>query len=213
MIKLKNILLEIENVGFEYAYHAGPNKLSAKFIQFDKGAMGFHVGTLNQAEWVAAGKTGKSNYRNPLPISKFKVFHELPNGLDLIPVDIDMAWEHADILLIELIHNGFFGGNLDYIHNLIDSWNDVDEEKIKELHELVDIARSRRGDENFFARDAFEEMSLDPSVYKNREKLSQIRNLIVTKEHIGALEYPNSVEGTESGYSICILDKSMIEDA
>jgi hypothetical protein len=206
MIKLKDILLEIKNNNFEYAYHAGPRKINVKDIVFDISSLGFHVGTLNQAQWIASGKHKKGFN---LPISKYKVFDFVGN-LDKEEVPHDMAWEHADILLVEFVHDGIF--NESDAHILVNLWNDLDDYSIEELHKIINIANRNFGNENFNSMDSFDGVNLNPDVYKNKEKLSQIRKLLVEEYDIGAIEYTNEVEGNLSDKSICILDKSMIQD-
>lgn len=204
----KDLLLEIKNGNFEYAYHAGPHKLTVSNIIFDRQSLGFHVGTMDQSQWVSLSKNGAKQV-DRFSISKFKVF-EFVGNLYMVTFEHDMAWEHADILLVELLH----AGEIDTkdAHNLIESWYDVSDENINELHILIDKAYNNFGNKNFNPMDSFDGVSLNPDVYKNKEKLSQIRKLLV-KYDIGAIKYKNEVEGTKLEYSICILDKSIIIDA
>lgn len=212
MIKLKNILLEMTDKNFEYAYHSGPRKITKKNIIFDISSLGFHVGTMDQAQWVSSGKTGKGVVKNGLPISKFKVF-EVVGNLYMTTIEHDMAWEHADVLLVELVHEGEI--NVEDAHKIIDSWDnlDLEPEQIDELHRLVNRASRAFGNLNFNPMDEFQEINLSSFVYKNHEKLSQIRKLLVNQYNIGAIKYKNEVEGNQRGYSICVLDESMIQDA
>jgi hypothetical protein len=126
----------------------------------------------------------------------------------------DMAWEHADILLVEFIHEGML--NPTDAHSLVDSWidelNTLAEERIEELHNLINKADRRSGDDSFSAMDAFDTTYLWPDVYKNSGKLSQIRQLLINQGY-GAIQYVNEVESkNKSETSICVLDHSMIQD-
>lgn len=205
MIKLKDILFEITQTNFVYAYHAGPRKIKVDDIVFDIQSLGFHVGTLNQAQWVASGKHKKGSN---LPISKYKVFDSV-GYLYKEEVNHDMAWEHADILLIELVHDGLL--NSKDAHDIAELWDDLDVDRIEELHTLIDRADRNYGNSNFYPMDAFETISLNSDVYKNSEKLSFIRHALVEQGY-GAIEYKNEVEGNLTDKSICILDKSIIQD-
>lgn len=205
MIKLKDILLEIAQENFVYAYHAGPRKLKVNDIVFDRGAMGFHVGTIDQAKWVASGKHKKGSN---LPISKYKVFDSV-GYLYKEEIPHDMAWEHADILLVELVHDGLL--NYTDAHDIVNLWDDLAVDRIEELHLLIDRAHRNYGNSNFYPMDAFDTISLSSDVYKNREKLSLIRHALVEQGY-GAIEYKNEVEGNLTDKSICILDKSIIQD-
>lgn len=204
MIKLKDILLEIENSNFEYAYHAGPFKLTVNMIQFDKGAMGFHVGTFDQAEWVRT----KTKHGFGGKISKFKVYHTT-NNLYMDTIETDMAWEHADLLLLELLTAGMINDS-DAVA-LADKWNINDYDFYEGNYYLYLNKASRMFGREYFPADDIG-YNLTSEFYKNKEKLSDIRQMLI--EHgYGAIKYQNNVEGTKSDKSICILDKSMIEDA
>lgn len=197
MIKLRNLLKEI------LAYHAGPRKLNPNNIQFDLGALGFHVGTIDQAEYVASGKTKKGKN---LPISTFEVLDSV-DGLYMDDVQTDMPWEHADLLIIEFVHLGMI--NDTDAHTAVNSWHDVSSELRNEIHQAIDKAKRFFDRKNFYAGDEIG-YNLFSSVYKNRQKLEQIRHILIN-QGIGAIAYPNEVEGNKLGeYSIVVLDKRMI---
>lgn len=200
----KHLLVENDS-DYVIAYHSGPYQLDVSDIQFDLQSLGFHVGTQEQAEYVASGKTKKGR---GLPISKFKVFESV-GKLYMTTIEHDMAWEHADVLLVEFVHDGELHGK--DAHQIVDLWDDLSSEQIDELHTLIDMASRNWGNSNFYPMDKFDAISLRPDVYKNREKLSFIRHALV-EQGIGAIKYKNEVEGNRNEYSICILDKSMIVD-
>jgi hypothetical protein len=184
-------------------YHAGPAKLSADSVQFDKGAIGFHTGNRDQADYVASGKTGKKNG----VVSELSLQDRSDGGqLQTESVTTDMPWEQPDALLAELVHQGLI--NQDEAITMVGMWDISDDHKNAAM-EAIEKAARMSGNPDFATVDeTIGEFYTNPDTYRNREKLSQVRELLV-ESGIGAIRYPNDVEGTEPGESTAVLDKRM----
>ena len=195
-------------------YHAGTKPITPDSIKMDMGAIGFHIGTKDQAEWVSSGKTGKDRVTH---ISGFKLKRKYANfeHSDVIgEIDGDASWEHPDILLPEMVNAGIIGA--DDAINLADSWlrdSEITKNHHKALVDSIKKAEKSLNDGSEFSP-ADEEVwsySLNPSTYKNKEKLGEVRELIIGNGTI-AIYYKNNAEGSESGNSFVILDKSALDD-
>jgi hypothetical protein len=184
-------------------FHAGPSKFTPESVQFDKGAIGFHAGTRDQAEFVASGKTGKKQGT----ISEFSVQETSDDGqLQTETVTTDMPWEQPDALLAELVHQGLI--NPDEATTLVGTWDISDEHKNAAMAAIGKAARMFGNPEFATLDEPIGEFYTNPGTYRNREKLDQVRELLI-ESGVGAIRYPNDVEGTEPGESVAVLDKRM----
>ena len=180
-------------------YHAGPSVLTPEKVRFDRGAMGFHVGARTQAEWVSkeAIKDQMSSFSVKDSTDKFYTEE----------VDTDMSWEHADALLVELVSKGLI--NKEDALELAETWDDLSNAHEKAL--MADLNRVQFEDGYVGLDGNVGEFMLQSPTYKNREKLSQIRELLKTRA-IGAINYINEVEGVGGdSQAVAILDSSMLE--
>jgi hypothetical protein len=182
-------------------YHAGPKKLKPSDIKFDLGALGFHVGTLSQATDFSTGNA--SRVKNA-PISKFKL-----NDDAIIELDSDMAWEHPDLLLLDFVNNNIISAG--DAHKLATLWgmdtNDFysSDESTNITHAKID--KANRSMTDFYSGDEYD-YNLSPEFYKNREKLGQLRAVLIKR--FNGFKYPNDVEGDLGEYSYCILNPKML---
>lgn len=186
-------------------FHAGPNAVSAAQVKTIGSGLGFHVGNKGQADWVAAGKTGKSKGG---VVSQFKVLESSPDGtLVKETVENDMSWEHPDALIAELVHEGVI--NHESALRMVEKW-ELDAAH-KEALSLAIIKANRKFGRDFAVVDeGLGEFMLSRQSYKDKAKLADVAELLKVYG-IGALEYKNDVEG--AGTSIAVLDKSMLLDA
>ena len=183
-------------------YHAGPRKLKPSDIKCDLGALGFHVGTLSQATDFSTGNA--SRVKNA-PISKFKL-----NDDTIIELDSDMPWEHPDLLLLDFVNDHIISAS--DAHKLATLWgmdtNDFysSDESTNITHAKIDQAnRSMKPD--FYSGDEYG-YNFSPDFYKNREKLGQLRAVLI--ESFNGFKYPNDVEGDLGEYSYCILNPKVL---
>jgi hypothetical protein len=161
--------------------------------------MGFHVGARTQAEWVSKEAIKDQMSSFAVKDSTDKFYTE--------DVDTDMSWEHADALLVELVSKGLI--NKEDAIELADTWDDLSNAHEKAL--MADLNRVQFEDEYVGLDGNVGEFMLQSPTYKNREKLSQIRELLKTYA-IGAINYVNEVEGVGGdSQAVAILDSSMLE--
>jgi hypothetical protein len=180
-------------------YHAGPSVLTPETVRFDRGAMGFHVGARTQAEWVSKEAIKDQMSSFAVKDSTDKFYTE--------DVDTDMSWEHADALLVELVSKGLI--NKEEALELAETWDDLSSAHEKAL--MADLNRVQFEDGYVGLDGNVGEFMLQSPTYKNREKLSQIRELLKTYA-IGAINYVNEVEGVGGdSQAVAILDSSMLE--
>ncbi len=180
-------------------YHAGPSVLTPETVRFDRGAMGFHVGARTQAEWVSKEAIKDQMSSFAVKDSTDKFYTE--------DVDTDMSWEHADALLVELVSKGLI--NKEDAIELAETWDDLSSAHEKAL--MADLNRVQFEDEYVGLDGNVGEFMLQSPTYKNREKLSQIRELLKTYA-IGAINYVNEVEGVGGdSQAVAILDSTMLE--
>jgi hypothetical protein len=93
-----------------------------------------------------------------------------------------------------------------------DDWQ-INEDDFYEgkFYRYIDKA-SRMFDRNYTSSDDVG-ANLSSEYYENTDKLSQIREVLVREYAIGAIIYKNDVESsTPNATSVCILDKSLIQD-
>ena len=187
-------------------YHSGPKKITIDNVNFDMGAMGFHVGTADQANFRTIGNKNSK-------MSMFEIYTTTPDGkLSIHDINRDMPWEHADGLIIELVLLGIIDKT--EALNLLHSWNDLYSDHVELIEDLIEQAyiifdedNTRKLEEFNSAEEIPNELFLSSDTYKNKKKLNDIRLLLI-KNRTGAIKYPNEVEG--EGYSFVILDKRMI---
>jgi hypothetical protein len=117
-----------------------------------------------------------------------------------------MSWEHADALLVELVSKGLI--NKEDAIELAETWDDLSSAHEKAL--MADLNRVQFEDEYVGLDGNVGEFMLQSPTYKNREKLSQIRELLKTYA-IGAINYVNEVEGVGGdSQAVAILDSTML---
>lgn len=184
-------------------YHSGPQTIDANDVKFDLGAIGFHVGTDDQANFRTLSLKNKKT-------SKFEIYqHSVDGKLEIAETDMDMAWEHADALLLELLKENLIWPEDAY--TILKSWYDeMDSTHFELINDFINFIEN--GSEREINRfEPTEEISRDfllsRETYKNKKKLNDIRNLLISKG-IGGIKYKNEVEG--EGYSFVIFDKRMI---
>ena len=184
-------------------YHSGPQTIDVNNVKFDLGAIGFHVGTADQANF-------RTHSLNDKKTSNFEIYQTSVDGkLEIAETDMDMAWEHADALLLELLKENFIWPEDAYA--LLNSWNnEMDSDHFDVINDFINfIENSNEREINKF--EPIEEISreflLSRDTYKNKKKLNDIRIFLLNKG-IGGIKYKNEVEG--DGYSFVIFDKRMI---
>jgi hypothetical protein len=184
-------------------YHSGPQKIDVNNVKFDLGAIGFHVGTAEQADF-------RTHLLKDKKTSNFEIYQTSVDGkLEIAETDMDMAWEHADALLLELLKENIIWPEDAYA--LLNSWNDeMDPDHFDVINDfIIFIENASEREINRFqpTEEIDHDFLLSTDTYKNRKKLSDIRNLLISKG-IGGIKYKNEVEG--EGYSFVIFDKRMI---
>lgn len=209
-------------------YHASNRRIDIDSIDFNTPSLGFHVGTKGQAEYITKFKTDDRKR------TIFKTMNEFPdvlsrsldNKLRLEIINHDCAWEFPDMLLLQLLGDDLI--NDDQANSLVDKWKKEDESNFpedeidhnesfyskheRELRKFIEIGfpTSFNGNQEY---EYWHNTVDDPYWYKDTDKLTDIRNILISNG-IGAIEYKNDVEqdyekGNEN--SIVVFDKRMFE--
>jgi len=212
-------------------YHAGPKTLKVNDIEFDRGAMGFHLGTEQQMEYISKGifkrDAGLSNRQiqrgQRLKISKYLV-SPMANNKYIPRIETDMPWEDPVQLSVYLYYVGLLPRQevesaLDvfgYVDNR-DEYNDDDLGNI--LFTVLDkVDRFGFYSENYHPSDDLPVVHPNNEHFKDPQALGFIRNLLVEQGFAGII-YENVGEGMhvssehENQYSLCVLDKCILKDA
>lgn len=186
-------------------YHSGAKTIDIENLKFDLGAIGFHVGTADQA-------SDRTHFLKKKQTSQFEIYSDsIDQKLETITLERDMSWEHADGLLLELLNEYVLSKEEAY--NLLRGWkNEMDSDHFENIENLIEIVDnfSEKEKNNFVAHEEiYREFFLGKDTYKNKKKLNDIRLLLINNR-IGAIRYKNEVEGDGDTYSFVILDKRMI---
>jgi len=215
-------------------YHAGTKILKVKDIEFDRGALGFHLGTKEQMEYISKGTykrdSGLSHRQmqqgGRLKISKFLVSPVCTGGKYILRIDTDMPWEDPVQLSVYLNYVGLL--NREDVEHALDVFGYVDNRDMEEdigddydlgniLYTVLDkIQRFGFDSDEYHPADDLPIITEHSEFYKDKQALGFIRNLLVEQGYAGII-YENVGEGThvtseESQYSLCILDKCILKD-
>ena len=215
-------------------YHAGPTILKVEDIEFDRGALGFHLGTEQQIEYISKGTYKKDSglsHRQMerggrLKISKFLVSPHCPNGKYITIIESDMPWEDPVQLAIYLNYSGIL--NRVDVERALDVFGyqdnredgeDIDDDDLGSLYYSVldKIHRFGYYSSNYHPADDLPVVHPYNEYFKDKQALSFVRNLLVEQGFAGII-YENVGEGmhvTDSGedqYSLCVLDKCILKD-
>jgi hypothetical protein len=205
-------------------YHAGPKLLKVKDIEFDRGALGFHIGKKELVDSISKKVGYFYDRKNMSRISKFGVVR-VCDRLEIEEIEEDLPWEEPIHLIVYLFFVGLYN-KIDAI-NLLEHFGYQDNRDLEEFDENdMDFE-----DSLFAALDNIEKhhersnsdyhpvedlgVTIHPSeFYKNKEALEHIRKFLIECGYSG-IQYPNEAEGRFIGnnhISICVLDKCILRD-
>ena len=206
-------------------YHAGPKLLKVKDIEFDRGALGFHIGKKELVDSISKKVGYFYDRKNMSRISKFGLIRVCDSGLEIVEIEEDLPWEEPIHLIVYLFYVGLYN-KIDAI-NLLQHFGYQDDRDLEEF----DKNDMDFGDSLFVALDNIEKhhqrlnssyhpvddlgVTTHPSeFYKNKEALEHIRKYLIECDFAG-IQYPNEAEGRFIGdnhISICVLDKCILRD-
>lgn len=210
-------------------YHAGLKILKVKDIQFDMGALGFHIGKKELVDYISKGlykkDSGISDYDRQkgkrLQISKFGVVRVCSNNLEIEEIKEDMPWEDPVQLSVYLFYVGLIS-KIDAIGLLthfgyqddrdMEDFNEYDMDYSDSLFTALDKIENNP---NYHPVEDIGMMSEHSEFYKNKEALGYLRNLLVNTYNYAGIQYTNEAEGKfigEDQISICVLDKCILSD-
>jgi len=222
----------LENLYNEMAtYHASNKNINIDTINFNTPSLGFHVGTIGQAEFITKNKRNENNRYIFKTMNEFPdvLSRSLDNKLRLVNFEHDGAWEFPDMILLQLL-DAFFIEEEQAIA-LVNKWKDDDESNFPEdeldhnenfysQHEMLLRNFIKKGSpyKNYDynegeSYDYYRQLDNDPYWYRDTDKLTDIRNLLLSNG-IGAIEYKNEVEQNyekANENSIVVFDKRMFE--
>ena len=210
-------------------FHAGTRLLKVSDIEFDRGALGFHLGTEEQMEYISKGTYKKNSGLSDrqiesgkrLKVSKFLVSPKC--GESRIEfIESDLPWEDPPQLVVYLYWVGCLERNDVEAALSVFGYEDNrevyhDENDLGNIfYDVLDKIDKKPGMTNYIPVDDIPRLTEWGEFYKDKEALGYVRNLLIEKGYAGFV-YENVGEGSfvsseEDQYSLCVLDKCILKD-